>query len=225
MKKFTFLFFMMSAVWGFAQNVILNKVEKTHSNSDRFFYKIDPEIISAEYLGELEVQGFSGNDAEVFGKVYKKAKEIGANAFSWKPFESVDEMSQKFDPVHYRLNLYYVAQGDLPKEDNVIYLIASPVKKQTISIDGKNVDFEPRTFRKLDLDSAGITTISTRKFLGSTIKVSAQQNQPVQYFQLSAFSVNNNPYGTAGINLKSGDIIKLEQSFGQFLTTIYDFSE
>ncbi|WP_234111157.1 MULTISPECIES: hypothetical protein [Chryseobacterium] len=225
MKKFIFLFLMMFATGSFAQNVILSKVEKSHSNSNKIFYKINPEMGAAEYLGELEVQGFSGNDAEVFGKVYKKAKEIGANAFSWNPFESVDGASQKFDPVHYRLNLYYVAPDDLPKEDNVIYLISSPVKKQTISIDGKKTDFEPRTFRKLNLDSAGITTISTRKLLGSTIKVSAQQNQPVQYFQLSAFSVNNNPYGTAGINLKSGDIIKLEQSFGQFLTTIYQSAE
>ena len=224
MKKSILLFLVILSQLVFAQNVILNKVEKTHSNSDKFFYKINSETVSAEYLGELEVQGFSDDDVNVFGMVYKKAKEIGANAFSWKPFESIDGTTQTFDPNHYKLNLYYLPQTDFRKEDNVIYLISSPYKKQTISIDNKNIVFEPRTFRKLKLEN-GVTTISTRKLLGSSIKISAQENQPVQYFQLSAFSVNNNPYGNAGINLKSGDITKLEQSYGQFLTTIYEFKE
>ena len=65
-------------------------------------------------------------------------------------------------------------------------------------------------------------TVSTKKLLGSTIKLAAQENQPVQFFQFSAFSVNSNASGTAGINLKSGDITRLEQSYGQFLTTIYE---
>ena len=224
MKKNFLLFLIIFSQLIFAQSVILNKVEKTHSNSDKFFYKINPETVSAEYLGELEVQGFTDDDVKMFGMVYKKAKEIGANTFSWKPFESIDGNSQKFDPIHYKLSLYYVSPSNLPKEDNVIYLVSAPYKKQTISIDNKNVVFEPRTFKKLKLEN-GATTISTRKLLGSSIKISAQENQPVQYFQLSTFSVNNNPYGTAGINLKSGDITKLEQSYGQFLTTIYQLKE
>lgn len=204
-----------------AQNVVFNKIEKTNSNKDKFLYTINPEKISAEFLGEIEVQGFSSNDAEVFGKIYKKAKEIGANAFSWKPFETLEGQQKKFDEAHYRINLYYLPYNDFPKEDNVIYLISSPAKKQTIAIDGKNVVFEPRTFRKLTLQPGAISTISTRKLLGSSIKVAAKENQPVQYFQFSGFSVNTNHDNSPGINLKSGDIIKLEQSYGMFLTTIY----
>ena len=120
MKKSILLFLVILSQLVFAQNVILNKVEKTHSNSDKFFYKINSETVSAEYLGELEVQGFSDDDVNVFGMVYKKAKEIGANAFSWKPFESIDGTTQTFDPIHYKLNLYYLPQTDFLKEDNVI---------------------------------------------------------------------------------------------------------
>ena len=70
MKKSILLFLVILSQLVFAQNVILNKVEKTHSNSDKFFYKINSETVSAEYLGELEVQGFSDDDVNVFGMVY-----------------------------------------------------------------------------------------------------------------------------------------------------------
>ena len=208
-----------------AQNVILNKVEKTHSNMDKFLYKINPEAVNAEYLGEIEVQGFSDDDVKVFGMVYKKAKEIGANAFSYRPFESVEGGIQKFDSAHYRLNLYYVSPDQFPKEDNIIYLIASPYKKQTIAVNNDKITFEPRTYTKIQLTPGEIYTVSTRKLLGSSVKLGAQENQPVQFFQFSAFSVNSSPYGTAGINLKSGDITRLEQSYAQFLTTIYQYQE
>ncbi len=209
----------------FAQNVVLNKVVKTHSNDDKVLYKINPDSVSSEYLGEIEVQGFSDDDAKVFGMVYKKAKEIGANAFSYQPFETIDETVPQFDSAHHKLSLYYVVPNGFPKEDNVVYLISSPYKKQTIGINKKNIVFEPRTYRKLKLLPGEIYTVSTKKLLGSSIKVSAQENQPVQFFQFSAFSVNSNPYGTAGINLKSGDITKLEQSYAQFLTTIYQYQK
>ena len=208
-----------------AQNVILNKVEKTHSNMDKFLYKINPEAVNAEYLGEIEVQGFSDDDVKVFGMVYKKAKEIGANAFSYRPFESVEGGIQKFDSAHYRLNLYYVSPDQFPKEDNIIYLIASPYKKQTVAINNDKITFEPRTYTKIQLTPGEIYTVSTRKLLGSSVKLGAQENQPVQFFQFSAFSVNSNPYGNGGINLKSGDITRLEHSYAQFLTTIYQYQE
>lgn len=203
------------------QNVIFNKIEKTHANTDKFFYKVNPETTSAEYLGEIEIQGFSSNDPEMFGKVYKKAKEIGANAFAFKHFESIDGNAPQFDPVHYKLSLFYVAPENFSKEDNVIYLISSASKPQTISINDKKIVLAPRTYRRIILEKGSVYTISTRKFLGSSIKVTGQENQPVQFFQLARFSVHENPYGSAGISIKSGDIIKLEQSYAQFLTTIY----
>jgi hypothetical protein len=215
----TLLFVVQSS---FAQNVVLNKVIKSNTNSDKFFYKINVENTTAEYLGELEVQGFSSDDVKVFGMIYKKAKEIGANAFSYQPFQTIEEISPKFDTAHYKLNLYYVSAGNFPKEDNVIYLIASPYKKQNIAVNKQNIVFQPRTFTKRKLPSGEIFSISTKKILGSTIQLSGEENQPVQFFQFSAFSINSNPYGTAGINLKSGDITRLEQSYGQFLTMIYE---
>ena len=223
MKKFLFLNLVLLSTFFFAQNVMLNKVVKSHSNKDKVFYKINPETTSAEYLGEVEVQGFSDNDAKVFGMIYKKAKEIGANSFAFLPFEEVDGTFSKFDPVHYKLSLYYLPTSDFPKEENTVYFISSPYKKQTISINNEKLVFEPRTFTEMKMAPGEIYTISTRKLLGSSIKIAAQQNQPVQYFQLSGLSVNSNEYGNPGINLKSGDIIRLEQSYAQFLTTIYQY--
>ncbi|WP_228420497.1 hypothetical protein [Chryseobacterium sp. 5_R23647] len=42
-----------------------------------------------------------------------------------------------------------------------------------------------------------------------------------QYFQISAAKIKSNTYGEPGINLKSGDIIGLDKSFGDFLRMIY----
>ncbi|QBO57516.1 hypothetical protein [Chryseobacterium salivictor] len=221
MKKFLFLYLIALSPFFFAQNVVLNKVVKSHPNGDKVFYKINPQSTPSEYLGEVEVQGFSDNDANVFGMIYKKAKEIGANAFSYQPFEEIDGTLSKFNPIHYKLRLYYVSASDFPKEDNTVYFISSPYTKQTISINNKKMVFEPRTYTELKLAPGQVYTISTRKLLGSSIKIGAQQNQPVQYFQLSGLSVNSNENGKPGINLKSGDIIRLERSYGEFLTTIY----
>ena len=223
MKKLLFLNLVFLSTFFFAQNVMLNKVVKSHSNKDKVFYKINPETTAAEYLGEVEVQGFSDNDAKVFGMIYKKAKEIGANSFAFLPFEEVDGTLSKFDPVHYKLSLYYLPTSDFPTEENTVYFISSPYKKQTISINNEKLVFEPRTFTEMKMAPGEIYTISTRKLLGSSIKIAAQQNQPVQYFQLSGLSVNSNEYGNPGINFKSGDIIRLEQSYAQFLTTIYQY--
>ena len=222
MKKniiFAFLFLMQIT---FAQNVVLNKVVKINTNSDKIFYKIDPQKTTAEYLGEVEIQGFSDDDARIFGLIYKKAKEVGANAFSYQPLETISGEIPKFDPFNYRLNLYYTAPENIPAEKNLVYLIASPYQKQTIAVNKNNVEFLPRTFKKVTLLPGENYTISTRKLLGSAIKLAAQENQPVQYFQFSAFSVNSNRNGTPGINLKSGDITKLERSYAEFLTTIYE---
>ena len=223
MKKALFLHLLFLITALSAQNVVLNKVVKTNTNTDKFLYKINPVNTSAEYLGEIEVQGFSDDDAQVFGMIYKKAKEVGANAFAFKPFEMVDGTSSDFNPINYKLSLYYAAKADFDKEDNIAYFIASPYKKQTIAVNKNKIIFEPRTFTKIKLEPGEIYTVSTQKLLGSSIKIGAQENQPVQYFQLSGFAVNKNSYGNAGIHLKSGDIMKLEQSYAQFLTTIYTY--
>ncbi len=225
MKKTILLYFLTISSFFLAQNVVLNKVVKSNSNADKMFYKINPKKVSSEYLAELEVQGFSTDDVKTFGLIYKKAKEVGANAFSYKPFDQIDGATVAFDPGHYLLNLYFVPIADFPKEDNMVYLISSAYKAQTISINKDKKVFEPRTYSKFKLEPGEIYTISTRKLLGSSIKIGAQQNQPVQYFQLSGPSVNSNQYGTAGINLKSGDIIRPEQSYAQFLTVIYQYKE
>ncbi|QDP85012.1 hypothetical protein FNJ88_05360 [Chryseobacterium sp. SNU WT5] len=221
MKNFILLSFIFLSTFLFGQNVVLSKVVKTHSNTDKIFYRLDSVIEGAEYLGELEVQGFSDNDVEVFNKIYKKAKEIGANSFRYQPFEKIDGSVSEFDFTHYKLSLYYLDAHEIPKENNIVYIIGSPYKKQKISINQKNITLEPRTYTKLILEPAQIYTISTRNILGSTIKVGYQENQVATYFQVSGFSVNSNSAGEPGINLKSGDIVRLEQSYAQFLTTIY----
>lgn len=220
-KNIALFIFMMAITFMNAQNVYLSKVEKTKENKDKYFYKIDPTRSEAEYLGEIDVQGFSNDDVVLFSSIYKKAKEIGANAFSYKPFQNVDEKIQPFDPANYRLELYYITKDELSKRSDVIYFFSSSSKSQTININKKDYVLPPRSFTAIQGIPGEIYTVSTKKFLGSTIKISVNENSQAQYFQVSAAKIRSNTYGEPGINLKSGDIMGLDRSFGDFLRMIY----
>ena len=157
----------------------------------------------------------------MFGEIYKKAKQIGANTFSLKPIEKIDGTFQQFDPAYYILNLYYTKSDDIPAEDNVAFLTSSSDRSQKISVNNKILEIHPRSFLRLQLRIDEVLTVSTRKLLGSSVKLSGKEGQPSLYFSLSNFKIRTNDSIYGGINLKSGDIIGLEKSFGMFLTTIY----
>lgn len=205
-----------------AQNVFLTKVEKVHDNTDRTLCKINDEIKEASYLGEIEVQGFSKDDAAVFSSIYKKAKEIGANAFSLKPFENIDGSTQSFNPSNYRLNLYFITRDKLLNQTGNIYLFASAEKEQKISINKKDLILSPRSFFVLKPKEGEVYVISTKKLLGSTIKLKPTSSDGNQYFQLSSTKIKSDDSGRGGLNLKSGDIVGLEKSYAEFLSIIYN---
>lgn len=221
MKNLTITIFLFFAYFINAQNVHLTKVEKTHINGDKFLYNINEKKKDAEYLGEIEVQGFSKNDADVFSAIYKKAKEIGANSFSLKPFEGIDGNPQKFDPSHYKLQLFYVAKEKISDEVGNLYLFASSLKDQKININRKDYILSPRTYLKMPLVSGEIYTISTKKLLGSTIKIKKDSKNSDQYFQISSAKLGSSNQNDGTLHLKSGDIEGLEKSFAEFLAMIY----
>lgn len=220
MRKLLFIIVLFCFQLFYLQEVTLSKVDKVNDNKDKIFYSIS-DVSKSEYLGEVLVNGFSNDDVKMFGEVYKKAKQVGANTFSLKPIENVDGTFQQFDPGYYILNLYYTKSDDIPAEDNVAYLISSSEKNQKISVNNKILDIYPRSFLRLQLRIDEVLTVSTRKLLGSSVKLSGKEGQPSLYFSLSNFKIRTNDSIYGGINLKSGDITGLEKSFGMFLTTIY----
>lgn len=220
MRRVLFSIFLFCFQWFYLQSVTLNKVDKINDNKDKFFYRVK-DSAKSEYLGEILVNGFSNDDVKIFGEVYKKAKQVGANTFSLKPIENVDGSYQKFDPAYYLLSLYYTSADNLVEEENIAYLVSASDKKQKIAIDNQNVEMQPRHFIKLQLRNNEVMTVSTRKLLGSTVKLAGKEGKPALYFSLTNFNIRSNDSIYGGINLKSGDITGLEKSFGMFLTTIY----
>lgn len=206
-----------------AQNVYLNKVVQTNENTDKFLFKISGTEKNAEYLGEIEVQGFSSNDVEVFSKIYKKAKQTGANAFSYTPVETVDGKTAKFDPFHYKLKLFYLPSAEFPKEDNTLYIISGNEEPQKIKLDDKSITLKSRSYIRRTLVLGVEHELSAGKLLGSRIKLAAKVGQPALYFSVDSFNVMADNSGTgAGLNIKSADITVLEKSFAQFLITVYE---
>ncbi|RQP13764.1 MAG: hypothetical protein EAS48_03020 [Chryseobacterium sp.] len=203
-----------------AQQVRLTRVDKVVENADKTFYRIDPVLHEAQLLGEIEVDGYNRNTVEAFNKVYTKAKQTGANAFAVHPYETIDGGLGQIDPAHFRLLLYYTDNRSV-ENVNAVYLFSGVEQPQTISINNRKIEIPAAGYLKLNLQQGSVYTISTRKFLGSTIRVAAASDQAPQYFQIVGARLTQNPYGTAGINLKSGDIVKLERSYGEFLTVLY----
>lgn len=222
MKNLGIIIFVLLAQVFSAQNVYLTKVEKTNQNTDKFLYAINEEVKQAELLGEVEVQGFSKNDAEVFSLIYKKAKEIGANAFSLKPFENIDGSAQAFNPSNYKLALYYLPKDQFLNQTGNIFLFASSDKDQKISVNKKDYTLSPRSYAIVKVVPGELYVISTKKLLGSTIKLQPKSGDINLYFQISATKIKPDDTGVGGLNLKSGDIIGLEKSYGEFLSTIYN---
>lgn len=222
MKKIIFIVFVFLIQFFNAQNVYLTKVEKTNENTDKFLYRINEEVKEAEYLGEVEVQGFSKDDAEIFSLLYKKAKEIGANTFSLKPFENIDGSAQNFNPANYKLSLYYLPKEKLLNQTGYLYVFASSEKDQKINLNKQDYVISPRSYLMVKTIPGVVYTISTKKLLGSTIKIQPKENSSNQYFQISSTKVKSDETGVGGLNLKSGDIIGLEKSYAEFLSTIYN---
>ncbi|WP_415329231.1 hypothetical protein [Chryseobacterium sp. MMS23-Vi53] len=222
MKNLILVAFVFLAQLLSAQNVYLTKVAKTNENTDKFLYKIDEEIKDAEYLGEIEVQGFWKYDDEVFSLIYKKAKEIGANTFSLKPFENIDGFPQSFNPSNYRFNLYYLPKAKLQDQSGNMYIFASSEKDQKINLNKKDYVLSPRSYMVVKTIPGEVYTLSTKKLLGSTIKIQPKENNYNQYFQISSAKIKADETGVGGLNLKSGDIIGLEKSYAEFLSTIYN---
>lgn len=225
MKNIAIIFSILCIQLWSAQNLYLTKVEKTNDNTDKFFYRKEDATEDAVYLGEVEVQGFSKDDALIFSLVYKKAKEIGANTFQLRPFENVDGTPQAFNAANYKVALYYTPKEKLTARHGEMYIFASSEKDQKISINRKDYTISPRSFLKLKVIPGEVYTISTKKLLGSTVKIQPKANEDNVYFQISSLKVKSDNSGSGGLNLKSGDIIGLEKSYAEFLSAIYQESK
>lgn len=201
------------------QWVTLSKVEKISDVKDKALYTINSQEMQAEYLGEIHVEGVFYDEAQLFAKVYKKAKSIGANAMDLKKKENIDGSSIPMEISDYRINLYAVKNK--PRHDNYVYIFSSSKKRQKLKIDGKRYELLPRTYIRKKINANSENTIASGGFLGTKIKLSPKAHQPVQYFMVEPLGLRADRGGKGTLNLKSGDIIGLEESYANFLLLLY----
>ena len=210
-----FLFGLLSA-----QSVTLSRAERVGENKDNFLYLIDSLSKGETYLGDIEVQGYSSQDAEMFSQIYKKAKTIKANGFKLKEREMLDGGPSQINTSHYFLELYDLKEK--PNYDNLVVLFSTSDKQQKIRINEKVYLLSPRSYLEIQLKPQEVYSLRVGGLLGSKILVTHKENQPVQYFQILGSGVRADQSGhQGGITIKSGDIIGLERSYAEFLKTIY----
>lgn len=220
MKKLIYLYILLYSGICFSQNIFLTEVKATNANKDKFLFALQKQPDStAQYLGKIEVSGYSSNDVEVFSEIYKKAKSIGGNTYVLQSPEAIDG-TIAFNPFHYFVYLYYTEAAKIPKQENIIYII-NPGKEVELRLNNQKLNLPPRAYLQYDISKDEITDIAAGKLLGSRIKFQAKVGQPEQYFQISGNKISANTPVFPGINFKTGDIIKLEKSFALFLISIY----
>ena len=88
-------------------------------------------------------------------------------------------------------------------------------------MNNKKIKLPARSYIKYDLSRDNITDISVGKFLGSRIKLQSKDGQAEQYFQISGKKISASSPSNPGINFKTGDFIRLEKSYAQFLISLY----
>lgn len=218
MSKLIGIFALVSTLSLQAQNVVFSKVVTTKENTDKNLYSTNQHLANAEYLAEVEVLGYTTDDALVFKQVYSKAKEVGANTLLWQPFVSIDDKPQTLDPHHYKLALYYDDSKKLEKEQSNVYIFGSSTKDVKIAINDRKITLPARSYIVYPLNTGDLVDVRIGGFLGSRIKISGSQVKDNFYFQLSGNKLTG---AEANINLKGGDILGVDPSFGEFLKIIY----
>lgn len=221
MKKILYLYILLHFSFSYSQTIYLTEAINIGENKDKFLYAFnkEPDSTYARYLGKIEVSGFSNNDVEVFSEIYKKAKSISGNYFFINSPSTI-EGERKFNPNYYTLYIYDVDLSTIKKEENIVYFINSE-KEVEIRINNQKIKLAPRSYIKYDLSKDNITDVSVGKFLGSRIKLQFKKGQPEQYFQISGKKISASSPSNPGINFKTGDIIKVEKSYANFLLSIY----
>lgn len=221
MKKFLYIYIILYSSFCFSQSIFLTEAKSIGKNNDKFLYAFnkEPDSAVAHYLGKIEVSGFSSDDVTVFGEIYKKAKSISGNYHYIKSPENI-EGEKKFKPNYYTLYIYDADDTKIKKEENTVYLINSESEVE-LRINNQKIKLPARTYIKYDLSKNNITDISVGKFLGSRIKLQSKDHQTELYFQIQGKKLKASSPSNPGINFKTGDIIKLEKSFAQFLINIY----
>lgn len=218
MKKAVSLFTVFLCSLCFSQKILLTEVKAAHDNNDKLLYAFAKAAPESQYLGRIEVIGYSSRDEEVFAEIYRKAKTIGANSYILRSPEGIDGTAP-FNPSRYSLLLYHTPSSQLSSEDTYVYFINAD-KEAQLRINNNRVMLPERSFLKYDLSKDEKTDISVGRLLGSRIKLQYRPGQPAQYFLITGNRLSPNQ-AEPGIRFKSGDFIKLEKSFALFLMSIY----
>lgn len=220
MKKLQLIIAFFFSVVAFSQNVLLTEVKTTHENRDKFLYSLQKDItVENQYLGKIEVIGYTVQDQMIFSQIYEKAKSIGANTYSIQFSENL-EGTKGFDLSHYYVQLYYTESNKIPKEENTLYII-NPSKEVKLRVNSNKQILNSRSYIKIVPSNTQEIDISVGSIFGSRIKFENKEGQPAQYFQISGNQIRSNSEENPGIHFKTGDIIKVEKSYAQFLVNIY----
>lgn len=217
-KIFLFFAFCFSMVI-YAQTYNLVEAKDVHTNTDKFLYSLPKNAENALYLGKIQVSNASVDDKANFKAIYNKTKLTGANAFKINFPETIDGKVQKNHHA-YEVLLYYYPFSESLEDTDMAYFI-NYGDKVKIKVNGTSVEIPKFHYYQLPL-TLKIANVSTGGFLGSRIKLQAKEGSPQSPFYFSLSKAKLNGQSNEGyLSFKTGDIVRLDASFAQFLIALY----
>ncbi|MDY3547699.1 hypothetical protein PG291_03680 [Riemerella anatipestifer] len=218
MNKIILVLSLCLSVAGFSQRYDLVEIkDKVESTDKSFFRLVQEDTEKAHYLAKLEVVNASTDDRVNYVAIYNKAKFIGANAYQIIFPETIDGLENK-NKRYYTVLLYFIEVENITKNHNEIYLFNIGDKAQKLKVGDKRLTLLPKSYYKISLTEQPIE-VSVGGFLGSRIKLSAKTGfNNSLYFNISNTSLR----GKDGfINLKTGDLERLDESYANYLLNFY----
>lgn len=158
----------------------------------------------------------------VFNLFWKKANQLGANAFQIDTINSI-QGTLFIELSVYNLNDYSYNKMLKLIPVNMIYVIGGIDNKRSsrnIKFNNKKLLLDPMSFIAFQNNVDEEATLSIGGFMGAKLWVKGKENRLPKHLSLSGFGIGPGHYNNVGVNFNTGRIYDVEFNFGQFLVHV-----
>lgn len=239
----TFLFFVfinVGLIQGQAIEQIYLNQDYTKQEKIKDFEYIDAQmdLSDIDKIADYQIQiDKSGKDnlGSVFGKLWKEASKLGANAYA------LNTISFQNGQYQVLLSLYYLNEEQMQEnfsyyDQNIVVVFGdlnttNEEKFKSCKVNGQKVEIAPYTYSLFKNEIGSKIKISVGGLLGSSVSIKGADSKLGSCYSLGGLSLM--PSGGAvvgsggsgmgvGINISTGNIYPMGLNFGLFVMTILD---
>jgi hypothetical protein len=232
MKKTLILILLIVGNLSFCQKVeFIEKSDTIQKPKDKLFVYIFPEtdLTTSKFVAKVKSTGNLNEIYSIFQKLENAVQKIGANAFRFDSFKRLDENTAELTLTAYFCedNIFDINYKYVPK--NKVFIFGSQnlsdFKKQNFKINGEKYEIQSGNYRAFDVKIGEELKINKGGFTGMTFWIKGIEDKSATFLSFTGLGlggVSYNPqYGSAGININTGRIDRIDPSFALTLLKIF----